>query len=106
MNTKHTPGPWRVTSPNAGEGYNVFAGEKEYIGHTVGYYPRQGSNERTLSREEAEANARLISLAPELLAQLESTLDWYQCNCGQPKCEGNCDFAITTDLIKKAKGEA
>ena len=72
---KHTPGDWHISSENDGDGYNIRAG-KDYIGHTVGYYPRPGSNERTLSTDEALANATLMAAAPELLAALKTCADW------------------------------
>lgn len=33
---------------------------RDYIGHTCGYQPKLGSNQRQLSKEEAAANAALI----------------------------------------------
>lgn len=71
MKTQHTPGPWRLGADNAADGANIHAGKKDYIGHTCGFSPRPGSNERQLSPQEARANARLIASAPELLAALE-----------------------------------
>lgn len=73
MSNQHTPGPWCVGSVNAAEGHNIYSG-KDYIAHSVGYYPRPGSNQRTLLDKEALANARLIAAAPELLAALETAL--------------------------------
>lgn len=67
---QHTPGPWRLAFNNAADGWTVEAGHNDYIGHTAAFTPRPGSNERTLSRDEAEANARLIASAPALLDAL------------------------------------
>lgn len=68
---QHTPGPWRLAFNNAADGWTVEAGHNDYIGHTAAFTPRPGSNERTLSRDEAEANARLIAAAPTLLEALK-----------------------------------
>lgn len=55
---KHTPGPWRVI-PKIDTGYMLFGG--------VFYL---GSIESRDTPERNEANARLVSVAPELLAAL------------------------------------
>lgn len=68
MTSKHTPGPWVITRhPNLN--VDVFAvGEvmdeafQYVLSHTVCY-------------QNAEANARLISAAPELLEALKGLLD-------------------------------
>lgn len=59
--SKHTPGPWRVEGYGGGSQYDVTSGS-EYIGKVA---HRLGGD------TEAEANARLIALAPELLEQLK-----------------------------------
>lgn len=69
-----TPGPWTVTTDNAGGGANICAG-KVRIGWTV-FVPAKGSNEPLISEDEAKANARLISLAPELAEALKAFLEW------------------------------
>ena len=64
--TKHTPGPWRVAPrsdyPEHAD-INVDAGTRGY----VALCGKAGD-------EEAEANARLIAAAPELLDALRETL--------------------------------
>jgi hypothetical protein len=94
---RHTAGPWVVTSENAGLGFNVYADKKTRIGHTVGFEPRPGSNERKLSTEEAEANARLIAAAPELLEALKDMVameEWDEVPIDSPCTVGKAKRAI------------
>jgi hypothetical protein len=63
MSTKHTPGPWRYDDT---WGLIVARGEVEVAAcHGGG------------SRSEAQANARLISAAPELLDALKTLLAYH-----------------------------
>lgn len=74
--TKHTPGPWRYNRDESGlNGYTVNA---LMPGHEDEYETLAEiavSEDMTLTQEEAEgmadANARLIAAAPELLEALE-----------------------------------
>ena len=61
-NAKHTPGPWHTNS-NVGSIYNT---EGYLVAQTNGM-----STENIPENIEVESNARLISLAPELLSALE-----------------------------------
>lgn len=56
---KHTKEPWILAAENCGQGRNINSG-KDYIAHSIGYQRRPGSNQRTLSETEAEANAKRI----------------------------------------------
>jgi hypothetical protein len=73
MNTfKHTPGPWlRI-------GTTVYAlmhdGWKRGVEQFKNRFTVQVQRDRECSEEEAEANARLIAAAPDLLEALESLL--------------------------------
>ena len=60
MTTKHTPGPWTTTGPNvrADNGALVATAQDHW-------------NDHKTPQEEKEANAQLISAAPELLEALE-----------------------------------
>jgi len=60
---KHTPGPWRVASGNRLE----IRGPRDEIGWPVPVVYNAGLH----SDETAQANARLIAVAPEMLAALE-----------------------------------
>ena len=65
-NTKHTPAPWHVIN----EECLVIT---DNFGQELFEYTAEGKDEFIT---EAEANARLIAAAPELLEALESISDW------------------------------
>lgn len=85
---KHTPGPWSVSQKNtdpdaafADEHYQIsgapFGHAAPWIAETYG----------GLLRGQAEANARLIAAAPELLALLEEVVQaTASCECGLSSC--------------------
>ena len=66
MNVKHTPGPWHVELKT-----HILDANRTLIANVCDRY--DGTNNNFLSS--AEANARLISEAPELLACLLDVLD-------------------------------
>jgi len=62
MTTQHTPGPWRLSS---GDETEIFSGAKPVArAHCGGL--------TSVKLPEAEANARLIAAAPEMLAALQA----------------------------------
>lgn len=64
---KHTPGPWRVSTPDHTSGATMIqAADGTIICSRV--MAHDGSNDDI---EAAEANARLVAAAPELLEALE-----------------------------------
>lgn len=63
---KHTPGPWVVKDD--GEGPHIMAGEID-IATAVGPFANG-------QQQEAEANARLIAAAPELLSIAQRASEW------------------------------
>lgn len=70
MNTKHTPGPWRIGDA----GLTIFGPKTDHpapvsIVELPGPTPRVSASER-------RANARLIAKAPELLAALVRLTAW------------------------------
>ena len=69
MNTKHTPAPWVY---QGGDNASVEVN----IGETTANIDRQDKNtgQYVISRDEMEANAKLIAAAPELLEALEELL--------------------------------
>lgn len=72
--TKHTSAPWRVvdySSENKGF-IAVVAGDKEHICDVFPFGARDGGIKREI--EQHQANARLISAAPDLAAFAESIL--------------------------------
>jgi hypothetical protein len=64
----HTPGPWTLDWTRGNKRGRIKAG-----GRTVCSFH---SSAPTLTREQDEANARLIATAPELLAAIVNYLDW------------------------------
>ena len=66
MNTPHTPGPWNISnsaSPAHSPQFGIYAeGER--------------NNLAIVYNDNAEANARLIAAAPDLLAALKDLLDY------------------------------
>lgn len=65
--TKHTPGPWGIIKGEFGP--VIFSGE---TGAMVAQ-PVRGSSD-----DERQANARLLSAAPDLLQSLKEVVDWLE----------------------------
>lgn len=70
MEAKHTPGPWNLKNPTA-----------KYAAYNNLWFCIIESEDRRIiqkiygrSKEEAEANAKLIAAAPDLLNNLESLI--------------------------------
>ena len=74
MTTKaaHTPGPWRTYS------YSDSASARQWTVGTPGGDRIADNIERGKPTDEAEANARLIAAAPELLEACKSALRYYE----------------------------
>ena len=106
---QHTPGPWTYHrgswgfhgDPDEDSGFHFLLGGEEASGveEIIGYadmlYPDDGQQ-----YEEAEANARLIAAAPDLLAALEAWLAWD----GEIR-ETPSPRIMAEAAIAKAKGE-
>ena len=76
MNTnkaKHTPGPWKYR-PDKYDDWGVVKSADGYpvVQACLGRWTSEFDTHRTNKTDPAEANARLISAAPELLAALEN----------------------------------
>ena len=84
MRTNHTPGPWRQT------GINVRAGDA-----LICYAMNHHANAETPEPEKL-ANARLISLAPQMLLALE--------RLSHPMADDD-DLDYAREVIAKAKGQ-
>jgi hypothetical protein len=66
---KHTPGPWTITPPNGTTDDNVS--------HSICVpFCRLADVQEVGKPGESEANAQLISAAPDLLAALKTCADW------------------------------
>lgn len=68
---KHTPGPWKVASTIEGDEYSLNVLGGRYNGLLA-----QSKLSVHFDSEEAEANAKLISAAPELLEALEKCIKY------------------------------
>lgn len=71
MKTNHTPGPWKLIG-SRDSGFTVHASLPDDAGDTDILAVC-----RNISRDTNEANARLISAAPELLQALETFIGIY-----------------------------
>lgn len=102
MTTVHTPGPWEARPRGIGAGYGVY---------TVGARPSAGAICRIAGSEvkPAEANARLVAAAPELLATLKVLAAWID-GCDWSGCNESTAGGVREDLetaravIAKAEG--
>lgn len=92
--SKHTPGPW------IRDGLTVYSlvsnGFRKGIELFVNRFSVFIKAGRSCSAEEAEANARLIASAPELLEALIELRDGYLENVGLPAVRANAAIAKAT----------
>jgi hypothetical protein len=65
MQTKHTPGPWHIGVRTFHAGRDVYGPKGE---------PVAVADDAITATPEAEANARLIAAAPNLLAALQAIM--------------------------------
>lgn len=63
--SKHTPGPWKVSS---GDSLGIVDANGEYVSNAVGNFKD--------NLDEMLANARLISAAPDMLEALKLHAEW------------------------------
>lgn len=68
--TAHTPGPWNLQIVPWGEDFDLKIVSKGVVLATMN---------KTALENNADANARLIAAAPELLAACIEALDWTLC---------------------------
>lgn len=99
---KHTPGPWKAIPPKLGTAWVIDSGNPDapiamlYGANTPIQMKRARSGE-------AEANARLIAAAPELLAALQHVQRRLEARGGD-FLEGTQE--VVRAAIAKATGEA
>jgi hypothetical protein len=104
--SKHTPGPWRVypttelvdaRGTEGVTGYNIESESCEIVGvEGIEFW-----------KENAEANARLIAAAPELLEALTSLLSEAEAFASAIRAYANSEaIAAARAAIAKAKGES
>lgn len=86
----HTPGPWKVEAGLVNNQIPITAhpGHKVYVAHVA-----------IAKLVDAEANARLIAAAPDMLETLRSAMDWLR-DGGVP-----ADYPYDTLLAVLAKIE-
>lgn len=104
MDSKHTKGPWRVE-----EGTTLIWGDcnpDDNSSYGMGYpiaecrLTPSGSWARGPRKyEEAEANARLVAAAPDLLHFVEKVRDYAR------ETDDESLYAAADDLISKAEGK-
>ena len=106
----HTPGPWAVERVKS-EGKLVYARIGPLGRGSIAYSGVYGPSKKksdVLTEDEAEANARLIAAAPELLAEIEREYEefgdirnqWP----GRHSSHGQAKLVRLRDLIAKATG--
>jgi hypothetical protein len=72
----HTPGPWRVGAVSTLDPFHHYVNASSGLPIAI-----------VLQHDEREANARLIALAPDMLALCERSLNWlasYPGGCAEP----------------------
>lgn len=73
---KHTKGNWQVKQ--SGEYKNIFV--LGHIANPNGHTSICNTAVTSLSKEETEANAKLIAAAPDLLKSLQAFVEWANIN--------------------------
>ena len=94
--TQHTPGPW--TQPETKRTHNRW--HVEGGGRLVA---AAGGPQFAISADEADANARLIAAAPDLLEQLHWT--WLMIQDAMPDEAEEGAFDSIRDTLAKATGD-
>ena len=116
--SKHTPGSW-TASPGRGQmpsdWFDAVVVGPDGVFDNIAICPERrvygpdGNGDDDLSREQVEANARLIAAAPELLDALRAMLGVHdfggrrRCWCGDT---GACAPCKARAAVAKAQGEA
>lgn len=108
METKHTPGPWKLRKPlHPGSHYRfeVLKADRN------GIYKPYVADVRSMDSngdDNSEANARLIAAAPDLLAALEALTESAAVVAEQQRMAGKLrlDCAAARAAIARAKGES
>jgi hypothetical protein len=111
MNNAHTPAPWNACYKNHDNGEIYFAimgtpnGLEDNLPHKGAFICKV-----TGKRERMEANARLISAAPDLLSALEGLMKRAVKDAEHYAPDGNepiwAFISDASDAICKAKGKA
>lgn len=103
MNAKHTPGPWTVSHPAIS--FQITAGKI----HVADAFAKvsAGISDKYILESEAEANARLIAAAPDLLDACKQAVKRY-CGCHNTEDANwhgqSCPMPVLIAAIAKAEG--
>ena len=105
----HTPGPWRVGFEDGTGGVDDDGGAW-IIGADEEIVVAGGSHEGLKYGVTDEANARLISVTPELLAAAQRALAFFELLAEKTQSEGEAaelepDALLLRDAIRRAQGE-
>lgn len=111
LETKHTPGPWEYVPSNEHHGPYVsgpFGGDIcdcYMMSNPTALSVRNGGDSRPIhfQHEDADANARLIAAAPDLLEALKACVTMY--GDENPDDDWTC-IKLARAAIAKATGEA
>jgi hypothetical protein len=104
--SKHTPGPWRISGAAEGAGITIEGKRNSLIA-----FVRDNQHPLTdVSEHEATANALLIAAAPAMLEALETyAMRYAQDEAGDSECcspQQHEDAKALFAAIKLAKGES
>lgn len=105
---KHTPGPWRVDETKDLGAYGVWTDYPTHPGYDGAGYESQICDViplgKEISRDQRDANARLIAAAPDLLAACKEFVrvngfNGYEFDSNEPSL-----YRMIVDAIAKAEG--
>lgn len=91
--TQHTPGPWRIANTNFRP--KVFAADDRLIADCANIHRR--------TQDEMEANARLITAAPDMFVALEGLIQSFHASV-VAKPDDFPALRAAVEAINKAKG--
>ncbi len=92
---KHTPGPWEIPTPSFG-----FSAITTATGDLI-FGLAAGAPDEKQSDDVCEANARLISAAPDLLADLQDMLETFGLLAGDVTDPDQSDQELV--LVKRVR---
>lgn len=109
MTDKHTPGPWRnlgVKNMMVDGRCHRIVSDESYPAAFVPAWDRPNPGQEC-GKAEAEANARLIAAAPDLLAALDDIVNGENWRSGRKfdPNSGDFDLSIQRAAIAKARGQ-
>lgn len=113
--SKHTPGPWTVGDTRLQRVHErlqpmhetaVHCGGSETRGNCLAIVYLGGNGALRSDKESVEANARLISAAPDLLTACEEVLNEMRAYNGESEFDETCPMKPTFDLLKNAIARA